>query len=220
MAAASGTAPRLTCGCGAAIEIPGKRIGDSVRCGGCGKLRVVIRSQALGEVPPAVQAGGLDEQERREVQDTLKRIKLRRAGRASRHVALYPSWAVFLAGVQFYLAGILAGQNLISVGQEQRGKRLIVAGIASYLLLGAGLLAVGFLAGHSVPRWVVLPLLLAVPLLHAVWFTAAQHAPTQAAREAGATNAPVLVPVLIGAILAIAQAFAVWFIKLRFDPWS
>lgn len=220
MAVASGAPPRLTCACGAAIEIPGKRIGDSVRCGGCGKLRVVIRSLTGGEVPPAVQAGSMDEEERREVADALKRIKLRRAGRANRHVALYPSWAVFLAGVQFYLAGIMAGQNLAAVGQEARGKRLMVLGIVSYVVLGAGLLALAFLAGQALPRAVLLPLLLGIPLVHAVWFTVAQHAPTQAAREAGATSSSVVIPLLIGLILAIAQAFAVWFLKLRFDPWS
>lgn len=220
MAVASGAASRLACACGVTFEIPGKRIGDTVKCSSCGALRVVIRSKAQGDVPPAVTAGKLDDEEQREVQDALKRIKLRRAGRATAHVALYPSWSVFLAGVQYYLSAIMAGQNLIALGDEKGGRRLMWMGVISYVLVGVGLLALTFLAGPSLPRWVLYPLLLGIPLLHALWFTSSQHAPAQAAREAGAKNAPVVVPLLIGVILAIAQGFAVWFLKLRFDPWS
>jgi hypothetical protein len=188
---ANATAPVLVCSCGREIELVGQKIGDSLTCPACKTLCVVIRSKTKGEILAAVRSGSLNAGERREVSETLRRIKLRRVGQATRHVKLYPSWAVFLSGAQFYLSAILAGQNLINQGNPARGKRLQIIGVVSYLLLG--------------------------PLLFGLYFTWVQHASCNAARDAGAQTAPVALPLLFGLILAIAQAFAVWFLKLQID---
>jgi hypothetical protein len=199
----------MDCACGAKIDLTGRRIGDSTRCGGCGALRVVLRSRATGDVPPAARTGGLGAEERAEVRDALKRIKLRRVGQARGHVELYPSWAVFVAGVQFYLSAILAGQNLLALG-DPRGRRLQVIGVVAYVLTGAALLA-AFL-WRLLPPEVLLGAAALVPLGFAVWFTATQHEPANAAREHGARNASLVLPALVGLILLIAQAFAVFFL--------
>ncbi len=202
--------------CGADIPLSGKRIGDSTTCPSCQKLCVVVRSKTKGEVPPAARAGGLVPEERRGVEEALHRIKLRRVGQAARHVDFYPSWAVFAAGLQFYLSAILAGQNLIAQGEEARGKFLRVLGIVSYLAVGALMVALLFVP-NPIPTWVKASLALVIPLAFGTYFTAAQHRACAAAREAGAGSAPVLLPLLLGLILAIAQAFVVWFVKIRLD---
>ncbi|MCW8138241.1 MAG: hypothetical protein KIT58_04980 [Planctomycetota bacterium] len=202
--------PSMTCACGATVDLTGRRVGDSVRCGGCQRLRVVLRSQVKGEVPPAARTGGLSADERHEVAQALKRIKVRRAGAARGQVELYPSWAVFVAGVQFYLSAILAGQNLAALGEPQRGRRLQVIGVVCYLLSGAALLFAYLRL--SPPQPVLYGLLAGVPLLFAIWFTAAQHAPATVAREHGARSAGLALPALVGIILAIAQAFTVYFL--------
>lgn len=218
MAASVQTQPQLICsGCQAAIDLGGRRVGDSMSCPRCSSLQVITRSKTRGDVPTVITGGGLDPHERREVDEALRRIKLRRVGHATRHLKLFPSWAIFLAGVQFYLSGILAGQNLIVQGSERAGRRLQILGVVSYLLLGAAMLAGAFLLGDRIPPAAGLGVLLAVPLAFAAYFTSAQHAPCAAAREAGAGDAPVFLPLLLGLILAIAQAFAVWFLKLRLD---
>jgi hypothetical protein len=210
------SAPSLECGCGRVIELGARKIGDSVTCPGCSKLCVVIRSRTKGEIPTAIRSGGLTSGEKREVSETLRRIKLRRVGHATRHVKLYPSWAVFLSGVQFYLSAILAGQNLINQGDPKRGKRLQLIGVVSYVVLGALLMVAGFMV-ESVPPALKAVVALSVPLFFGLYFTWSQHASCAAARDAGAGTAPVGLPLLVGLILAIAQAFAVWFLKLQID---
>lgn len=210
MAETKDVSPRLACACGAAIEIPSARVGDSVKCPGCQAVRVVIRSRVTGEVPPAAQTGGLNAEERDEVAQALKRIKLRRVGAASGHVELYPSWLVFVTGVQFYLSAFLAGQNLIALGEGRRGRTLQVIGVVSYLLIGAALLVAYVKLG--LPQSILLGLAAVIPLLFAIWFTSSQHASASVAREHGARNAPILLPLFVGVILAIAQAFTVYFL--------
>jgi hypothetical protein len=201
-------------GCKAEVPLNGKRIGDSVTCPACKTLCVVIRSRTKGEVAPAKLAGGLAPTERREVAEALHRIKLRRIGQAARHVELYPSWAVFAAGLQFYLSAILAGQNLILQGEEKRGRFLRTLGVVSYVIVGAFMVAL-LLVDNPVPMKVKAALALVIPLSFGTYFTYVQHKACAAAREAGAGNAPVLLPLLVGLILAIAQAFAVWFVQIR-----
>lgn len=224
--AGKGTAARLRCGgCDQEIPLDGQRIGDTVRCPGCARLRVVIRSRVTGEVAPAAtQAGALRDDEMTEVQDALTRIRARRLGHTARHVPLYPSWAVFVAGAQFYLSGILAGQNLIAVGQARAGRWLQVVGVASYVVAGALLLAaLLLLRGPAVPPALRLGLLvggpLLIPLAFALYFTAAQARACKPARDAGAPRAPVLLPLLLGLILAVAQVFALSFIW-SMDRWN
>lgn len=210
MSATKDVSPKLACACGASIEIPGLRVGDSVKCTACQQVRVVIRSRVTGEVPPAAQTGGLGAEERDEVARALKRIKLRRVGAASGHVELYPSWLVFVAGVQFYLSAILAGQNLMALGEARRGRSLQVIGVASYVVIGVALLLA--YAKLNLPQTVLLGLAAVIPLCFAIWFTSAQHAPASVAREHGAKNASILLPLFVGVILAIAQAFTVYFV--------
>ena len=202
--------PRLACACGAAIDIPGARVGDSVRCPSCQAVRVVIRSRVTGEVPPAAQTGGLSADERGEVAQALKRIKLRRVGAASGHVELYPSWLVFVTGVQFYLSAFLAGQNLIALGDARRGRALQVTGVVSYVLIGVTLLVA--YVKLDLPQTALLGLAAVIPLIFAIWFTSAQHSPASVAREHGARNAPILLPLFVGVILAVAQAFTVYLV--------
>lgn len=202
--------PKLTCACGAAIDISDRRVGDSVRCPGCQALRVVIRSRVTGDVPPAARTGGLTVEERNEVAQALKRIKVRRAGEARGQVELYPSWAVFIAGVQFYLSAILAGQNLATLGEPRRGRQLQVLGVVAYLVTGGALLAA--YVKLNLPPPVLYGLLAGIPLVFATWFTALQHGPATVAREHGARSASLALPLLVGTILAIAQAFTVYFL--------
>ncbi|MCO5165478.1 MAG: hypothetical protein M9894_03800 [Planctomycetes bacterium] len=202
--------PSMACPCGATIDLTDRRVGDSVRCGGCQRLSVVLRSRVKGDVPPAARTGGLTADERQEVAQALKRIKVRRAGAARGQVELYPSWAVFVAGVQFYLAAILAGQNLQALGEPQRGRRLQVMGVVAYLLSGGALLFAYLRL--QLPPPVLYGLLAGVPLLFAIWFTAAQHGPATVAREHGARSAGLALPLLVGIILAVAQAFTVYFL--------
>lgn len=210
MASTSVSPPRLACACGQAIDIPGVRVGESVTCPKCQAVRVVIRSRVTGDVPPAARTGGLSADERAEVKDALKRIKLRRAGAAAGHVELYPSWAVFVAGVQFYLSAILAGQNLVALGEARRGRQLQAIGIISYVACAAALLVAHFKL--NLPRPFMLGLLGVIPLLFAAWFTSAQHEQANVAREHGARSASLLLPGLVGVILAVAQAFALNFL--------
>lgn len=213
MSAAIDSSPRLTCtGCSRTLALEGRRVGDSLRCPGCQALIVITRGKVQGELPPPVLTGALSAEERREVGEALRRIKLRRVGNAARHVHLYPSWAVFVAGVQFYLAGIMAGQNVTALGDPVTGRRLQVLGVLGYLAVGASLLGLAILAGPDIPRPLAIAALLGIPLAFATYFTRVQHARGAAAREAGAQSAPVLLPLLIGLILAIAQAFAVSFL--------
>ena len=202
--------PKLTCSCGAVIDISDRRVGDSVRCSACQALRVVIRSRVTGDVPPAARTGGLTTDERDEVARALKRIKVRRAGQARGQVELYPSWAVFVAGVQFYLAALLAGQNLATLGEPRRGRQLQVLGVVAYLVCGGALLLAYMKL--SLPPPVLYGLLAGVPLVFATWLTALQHGPSSVAREHGARNASLALPLLVGTILGIAQAFAVYFL--------
>ena len=210
--------PTLVCSsCQATVSLNGKRVGDSVRCSGCKALNVVTRTKVKGELPVARRTGGLNAEERQNVKETLRRIQLRRLGRSTQHVSPYPNWAVFVAGVQFYLAAILAGENLTALGFEQRGRRLKTLGVVSYVLLAALVLGEVVFLGDLIPRWVNAIVLGGIPLLMAIYFTNAQAKQTEAAREAGAGQSSVLLPLLIGLILAITQAFAVWFLKLQLD---
>ncbi|MEZ6183776.1 MAG: hypothetical protein R3F62_02065 [Planctomycetota bacterium] len=185
------TQPTITCdACQAAVPIGSKRVGDSLSCSGCKALIVITRSRVKGELPVARRTAGLDGQERQSVVDTLRRIQLRRLGRSTQHVSLYPNWAVFVAGVQFYLAGILAGENLRALGLEREGRRLRTLGVVSYVVLAALVLAELIWLGDTIPRWVNLVVLGGIPLLMALYFTNAQARPTEAAREAGASPPP------------------------------
>jgi hypothetical protein len=177
---------------------------------------VVIRSKTTGEIPAAVRNAGLSASERKDVAEALKRIKLRRVGQATRHVQLYPSWAVFASGVQFYLSAILAGQNLIRQGETARGRRVQAVGIVSYLVVGALLVAGAFFL-EAAPLALKAGVAILIPLGFASYFTSVQHATCAAARDAGAGTAPVMLPLLFGTILAIAQAFAIWFLKIQID---
>src|SRR5580658_8415887 len=166
--------PTLKCACGSAIDIPGRSIGDSVECPSCRRLLVVLRSRVTGEVPPADGAPGQVSDRLPEVQESLERIRLRRAGHAARGVALYPLWEVFALGVfGFYLPAILAGQNLIALGFKERGKRIQVLGIALYaIVIGGILLAFGRwhddLSTHWAWKFVTLaPLVGTVPFVFA-----------------------------------------------------
>src|SRR5437660_1676165 len=126
--------PVLKCECGAAIEIPGHRIGDSVPCPSCRKLRVVLRSRVTGEVLPAAGAPGQISDRLPEVQESLERIRLRRAGHAARDVTLFPLGAVFGIGAfGYYLSAILQGQNLVALGYPREGRRLQALGVATYV---------------------------------------------------------------------------------------
>lgn len=230
--------PTLDCPCGAAIDITGHRIGDSVTCAKCGKSRVVIRSKAKGEVPPA---GGTPAQATSdrltEVQATLDRIRVRRAGRSARDLALYPTWAVFLGSLVFgvFTGGYMAAQNMVAMGQlsQPRAQRSVF-----YLALihaGLFLLYLGFAArtfdAFRIPPDTDFPELrsslrfcafayVTVALLVVPIILAAGGAPiVRAAREAGARVASPLVPLLTGFLLLIAQLFAVKFVALAVSPW-
>src|SRR5947207_5277991 len=99
--------PILRCACNHAIEIPGHRIGDSVACPACKKTCVILRSKVEGDVPGAQGAPGTVSDRLPEVQESLERIRLRRAGHAARGVALYPGWAVFSLGIfGFWLTAV------------------------------------------------------------------------------------------------------------------
>jgi hypothetical protein len=214
--AATASGPRLTCrGCKGTIDIPGRRVGDAVDCPSCGIRNVILRSKTMGEVPPAIEQGGLSHDDRLEVQAALKRILTRRHGEAHGHVELYPNWAVFVAGVQFYLSAVMAGQNLIALGEERRGRKVQVVGVLAYVVAVSGVVALRVLLRDRLPDAVYQGLLAGIPLVAATWLTWTQAGPANAAREHGARNAPLLLPLLVGLMLAIAQGFALYFLFLR-----
>jgi hypothetical protein len=207
--------PVLKCECGSTIEIAGRRIGDSVECPSCKKLKVVLRSKVTGDVLPAFGAPGTISDRLPEVQESLQRIRLRRAGHAARDVALFPPGAVFGAGAfGFYLAAILQGQNLAALGFPQEGRRLQVLGVASYLVLGACLLAASVRLVPALPggSQLLLGIGLALLVLGAITCTAIGHGRVRAAFEAGAQPASVMLPALFGFLLAVAQLFVFKFV--------
>lgn len=207
--------PQIQCqSCGAPIDLQGLRVGDSTRCQACNHFEVITRtkvSQGAGALPPARRAG-LSAEEREQVSETLERIKLRRVGHAARHVELYPSWSIMLSAGQFWLSSLLAGENLRAMGEEKRGRRLQILGVLAYLVLGAVYIGLGLSLGASIPAAAGVAALVAPPIAFAAWSYWLQHAACSAARDAGAKDAGVLLPLLLGLILAIAQAFAVWFL--------
>lgn len=207
--------PQIKCQkCGAPIELKGLAVGDSTRCSGCNHFEVITRtkvSQGSGGLPAARRAG-LSAEERLQVNETLQRIKLRRVGHAARHVELYPSWAIMLSAGQFWLSSLLAGENLRAMGEDTRGRRLQILGVVAYLILGAIYVGLGLSVGASIPPAAGVLALVAPPIAFAAWSYWLQHAACSAARDAGAKDAGVLLPLLLGLILAIAQAFAVWFL--------
>src|SRR5579871_3629810 len=164
--------PELVCECGRSIEIAGRRIGDSVVCPSCGKERVVLRSKVKGEVLPAQGAPGAISDRLPQVQESLKRIRLRQAGHAAKGVSLYSMRTLILSGVfGFYLTAVLAGQNLIALGQPERGRRLQVLGVGSYLALGIAVLVAYARFWHSLPgapaarAWILLAIAVAGTLV-------------------------------------------------------
>ncbi len=207
--------PTLKCSCGHSVEIPGRRVGDSVECSACRKSQVILRSRVQGEVPPADGAPGHVSDRLHEVTESLERIRLRKAGHAARGVALYPIWAVFSLGVfGFYLPAVLAGQNLIALGFPERGRRLQALGIGLYaLVIGAILIAFGRFHDELASHWAWKFVSLA-PLAGTVPFVLAGRREIGAAFEAGAKAASPLVPAVLGLLLGIAQFFAVRFVDL------
>jgi hypothetical protein len=207
--------PTLKCSCGATVEIPGRRIGDTVACSSCRKEQVVLRSKVQGDVPPADGAPGQVSDRLPEVQESLERIRLRRAGHAARGVALYPLWSIFALSVfGFYLPAFLAGQNAIALGYKERGRRMQVVGVALYaIVIGALLIAFGRWHDDLVSHW-AWKFVTLVPLVGSLPFVLAGRTETQAAFEAGAKPASPVMPGILGLLLAIAQLFAVRFVDL------
>jgi hypothetical protein len=207
--------PIFKCSCGAANEIPGHRIGDTVECSGCRKGQVVLRSRVTGDVPPADGAPGHVSDRLQEVQESLDRIRLRRAGHGARGVALYPLWAVFVVSVfGFYLPAVLAGQNLRALGFPERGRRLQAMGIVLYVTI-AGALLVAFGRWHDEPAFQqAWKFSLLVPLVGSLPFVLAGRSEAAAAFDAGAVPASPLVPAILGTLLGVAQLFAVQFVAI------
>lgn len=204
--------PLLECGaCQTRLPVEGKRVGDSVQCG-CGRLEVITRLKIKeGSLPPAKIMGRLEPKERKEVDQALQRIKMRRVGHAARNVEVYPTWALVLSIGQFWLTGVLASHNLGVTGQPQRGRRIAIAGGVLYVLLNMALLALGVAFWTRLsPIW--LAPLVAVPVGFGVYAVGAQAKSARAARDAGAKSASPWVPFLLGVIVAIAQAFAALFL--------
>lgn len=206
--------PTLDCtSCKTAIPLDGKRVGDSTHCPKCGQFEVITRTKVTGELATARQRSSLSAAERAQLDETLRRIKLRRRGRASRHVDLFPSWAIFLAAGQFWLSALLAGRNLEAMGDRARGRRLQWTGAALYVGFVVAFLGIWFQFGASIHPAVGLTALVAVAAGFTLSCYLTQHAACSAAREAGAGRAPVLLPLLVGLMLAIAQGFGVWFLR-------
>ena len=89
-----------------------------------------------------------------------------------------------------------------------------VLAVLAYLVLVGVLVPLGFALDDQLPLVAVAGVVL---LAFGIHYTRAQHVACAAARQAGAQNAPVLLPLLLGLILLIAQAFAVWFLKLQLE---
>jgi hypothetical protein len=221
--------PTLTCECGQAIEIPGRRIGDSVTCGGCRKLRVILRSKVKGELQAAVGAPGTVSDRLPEVQESLKRIQLRRTGNAARGVALYPLWAVLACALLGpYLSTVLTGQNLAAIGYPERGRRVQVLGVLYYVLLGSALLGLwigwtrytgeAFLSGRT---GLTLPQLLvgmAILLAGNTAIALNGQGEVRAAFQAGARPVLPVLPAILGVGLLGVQIFFVLFVVLAAAP--
>ena len=208
--------PVLTCECGQKNEIPGRRIGDTITCSGCQKPRVVLRSKVEGDVLAGAGAPHISDR-LPEVQESLQRIRLRRAGNAARDVALFPLMAVFAVGAfGFYLSAILQGQNLIALGSPAEGRRLQVLGVTSYVALGGLLLLVALRFPGAVPGGTstLLAVGLGSALVGVVSSTLAGQRRVRAAFDAGAKPASPLFVGTVGFLLAVAQLFLFKFIDV------
>ena len=214
----AGIVPSLACSCGHKIEIPDKRIGDSVTCPACRESRVVLRSKVQGDVPGSSGAPGAVSDRLPELQESLARIRLRKAGAAARGIALYPVWATVASGVfGFWLPAVLAGQNLAALGDSERGRRLQVLGVTSYTVLGGALLVAWARSWTDllpVPHQAKLAALVLAPLVGALAFGLVGRREIGAAFEAGAKPASPLVAGMIGFLLAMSQVFLVAFVDL------
>jgi hypothetical protein len=227
------TTATLDCPCGSKIEVDGKRIGDSVECPSCRKLRVVIRSKVKGEVPPAGGAPREAISDRlTEVHASLERIRARRAGKGASDVALYPTWAIVIGGWLFgvFTGGYLAAQNMVALGKMTQAR---AARSVAWLALAHGgvfLLYLGWItnrfdlfsahADASIPALDTALRALAfgytaIVALVVPLFLAGGVAPlARTAREAGARGASPVIPLLIGFLLLVAQLFAIQFVLL------
>src|SRR5262249_6334264 len=169
---------------------------------------------------------------RAEVQASLERIRVRRAGRAARDIAVYPTWAILVGGWIFgaFLGGFLAAQNMVALGRLSAARAGRSVFYLALVHAGLFLLYLGFKAGtfdafHVSPDAAfpalrqalriaagvyVIGVVLALPVTLAVGAAPA----TNAARAAGARSASPILPFLVGFLLLIGQLFAAQFIAL------
>jgi hypothetical protein len=213
--------PELKCECGVVIQIAGRRIGDSVSCPSCKKLRVVLRSKVTGDVLPAAGAPGISDR-LPEVQESLERIRLRKAGHAARDVQLYAPPAVFGVGAfGFWLTAVLQGQNLIALGYERQGRRLQVTAVTVYVALVLVFLWLIFRngLGGTLGNAYLLGSILGGLAVAAAGCTFYGLKSVRAAFDAGARPASPLVPSLLGFLLAVAQLFAFKFVDVATGWW-
>jgi len=197
--------PLYLCDCGRGIEFPGRRIGDTIDCPGCGAMRVIIRSKIDGTMPdPEALARNLSPEDREDVDQAHENIRQRREQHREQRADLFQTRWIFLLGLLgVYMAGILAAQNLSGLGKPQRGRRVLVLGVGSYLLF---LLLVIYLAGSSPALAATLGL--AYTFVGTLAVVNAVRHETAAGFLAGAKPLPVLLPGLFAAIVALVQ-FAV-----------
>jgi hypothetical protein len=231
--AKAATTPTLDCPCGAKIDIDGKRIGDSVSCSSCQKMRVVIRSKVQGDVPPAGGPAREAISDRlTEVQASLERIRTRRSGKAAADVTLYPTWAIVLGGWLFgvFTGGYLAAQNMVALGKmtSARAGRSVVWLACAHA--GIFVLYLGWITGRfdlftvradaSIPalalilRYVSFGYIGVVGFALPIFLSAGAAPLVRSAREAGAGKASPVIPLLVGFLLLVAQLFAIQFVLL------
>jgi len=211
--------PLFKCACGVQVEIPGRRIGDTVECVSCRKKSVVLRSRVTGDVLPADGAPGQVSDRLTEVQESLARIRLRHAGHTAKGVALFSPVSVASIGLLlgFYLSFILNGQNLVALGFRERGRRLQAIGIFLYALcIGAVLFAASRGFEDFAAKVAVRSALFLQIALVAFAASLSGRAEVRAAFDAGARRASPLIAVVLGVLLAGALFFAVTFVDLNY----
>jgi len=209
-------APVYLCECGARTPLQEQvRIGDGLRCDGCDRHRVVLRSRIEGALPQSLGSGRLlSADDRAEVDDAWDSIKRRRAERQPRPVGLYRSRWVFLLGIVAPpLGAYIAAENMGQLGSPNEGRRLFVA---TSVVTGLAALCLSFY-GSEIGRAGGWSLCLGLAFVLALVSTLRQARASAVGNIVRSAPRSALVPLLFGVLIGIVEGFVASFLLGALD---